>query len=219
MTAAPVSAGTYSLAETGPAGYSPSGWSCSAGSLTGTSLVLAAGETATCTITNTFIPPLPAQLTLAKSLVNTGGGTAQATDWTLSASGPTPISGHTGEPSVTAAPVSAGTYSLAETGPAGYSPSGWSCSAGSLTGTSLVLAAGETATCTITNTFIPPLPAQLTLAKSLVNTGGGTAQATDWTLSASGPTPISGHTGEPSVTAAPVSAGTYEPGRDRPGRV
>ena len=29
--------------------------------------MLAAGETASCTITNTFIPPEPAQLTLAKS--------------------------------------------------------------------------------------------------------------------------------------------------------
>ncbi len=38
-----------------------------------------------------------AHLTLTKSVVNTGGGTALATDWTLSATGPTTISGHTGD--------------------------------------------------------------------------------------------------------------------------
>ena len=39
--------------------------------------MLAAGETVTCTITNTFIPPEPAHLTLTKAS-STGGGTAQA---------------------------------------------------------------------------------------------------------------------------------------------
>ncbi len=213
ITDAAVGAGTYLLAETGgPAGYSPSGWSCTGGgTLTGASLVLAAGETVSCTITNTFIPPVPAHLTLAKSVDNTGGGTAAATAWTLTASGPTPLSGHTGDPAITDAAVGAGTYLLAETGgPAGYSPSGWSCTGGgTLTGASLVLAAGETVSCTITNTFIPPVPAHLTLAKSVDNTGGGTAAATAWTLTASGPTPLSGHTGDPAITDAAVGAGTY----------
>src|SRR4029077_15861365 len=137
-------------------------------------------------------------------------GTADATDWTLSASGPTPITGHTGDTAITDAAVDAGTYTLAEAnGPAGYSAGIWSCSAGTLTGASLVLAAGDDASCTITNTFIPPSPAQLTLTKSLDNTGGGTAQATDWTLSASGPTPITGKTGDTAITDAAVDAGTY----------
>ena len=175
--------------------------------------MLAAGETASCSITNTFVPvqPEPAHLTLTKAIDNTGGGTAQATDWTLSATGPTTISGHTGDPAITAAAVGAGTYSLAETGPAGYSASAWGCTGGTLTGSSLVLAAGETASCSITNTFVPvpPEPAHLTLTKAIDNTGGGTAQATDWTLSATGPTPISGHTGDPAITAAAVGAGTY----------
>ena len=74
-------AGTYTLAEAGgPIGYSAGAWSCSGGTLTGSSLVLAAGASASCSITNTFVvvPPEPAHLTLAKVVDNTGGGTALA---------------------------------------------------------------------------------------------------------------------------------------------
>jgi len=95
----------------------------------------------------------PAHLTLTKSIDNTGGGTAAATDWTLSATGPTSISGTTGSPAVTNAVVSPGTYTLAETGPSGYTPGAWRCTGGGLTGSSLSLAAGDNASCSITNTF------------------------------------------------------------------
>ena len=100
-------------------------------------------------------PPTPAHLTLAKTVDNTGGGAALATAWTLNATGPTTISGHTGGAAITNAAVNAGTYTLAESGgPTGYTPSAWSCTGGTLTGSSLVLAAGDTASCSITNTFI-----------------------------------------------------------------
>src|SRR4029079_11404776 len=159
---------------------------------------------------NTFVPvpPEPAHLTLTKAIDNTGGGSAQATDWTLSATGRTTIAGHTGDPSITAAAVGAGTYTLAETGPAGYSASAWQCTGGTLTGSSRGLAAGATASCSITNTFVPvpPEPAHLTLTKAIDNTGGGSAQATDWTLSATGPTTISGQTGDPAIPAAAARA-------------
>jgi predicted CXXCH cytochrome family protein len=105
------------------------------------------------------VDPTPAQLTLAKSVDNTGGGTAAATDWTLSATGPTTISGSSGDSGITNAAVVAGTYALAESGgPTGYDAGPWSCTGGTLIGSSLVLADGETATCSITNTFIPPDP-------------------------------------------------------------
>ena len=48
---------------------------------------------ATCTITN---DDQPATLTLVKTVTNDNGGTAVPTDWTLTATGPTPISGTTG---------------------------------------------------------------------------------------------------------------------------
>ena len=135
---------------------------------------------------------IPATLTLVKQVVNDDGGTAVATDWTLSATGPTPISGASGSAAVTAAPVDAGTYALSESGPVGYAASAWSCVGGTQTGSSLALALGESATCTIVNDDIP---ATLTLVKQVVNDDGGTAVATDWTLSASGPTPIVGAVG------------------------
>jgi uncharacterized repeat protein (TIGR01451 family) len=168
--------------------------------------VVGTGPTAPVTVTGTA---LPAHLTLTKTVDNTGGGTALATAWTLSATGPTPISGATGDTAITNAAVGAGTYTLAESGgPSGYTAGTWSCTAGTLTGTSLVLAENATATCSITNTFVPP-PAHLTLTKTVDNTGGGTALATAWTLSATGPTPISGHTGDLAITNAAVGAGTY----------
>ena len=103
--------------------------------------------------------PAPAHLTLTKSVDNTRGGTAAATDWTLSATGPTTISGPTGDSGITNAAVDAGTYTLAESGgPTGYSAEAWICTGGTLTGSSLVLTAGETASCSITNTFVPPDP-------------------------------------------------------------
>lgn len=100
-----------------------------------------------------------AQLTLVKKIVNTGGGTAAATDWTLKAVGatttnPTTISGVTGSQAVTNATVQADTYTLSESsGPANYTPSAWSCVGGVLAGNSLTLPQNATVTCTITNTY------------------------------------------------------------------
>lgn len=102
------------------------------------------------------LPDAEAHLTLIKTVDNTGGGTAAATDWTLTATGPTTISGHTGDPSITNATVSPGTYILSEDGPAGYSASAWSCPDVTLTGNSLTLNPDENAVCTINNTFVPP---------------------------------------------------------------
>jgi hypothetical protein len=196
-----VSAGTYILSETGPSGYTAGTWSCTAGTLTGSSLVLGIGVSATCTINN---DDQAATLTLVKTMTNDNGGTAVPTAWTLTAAGPTPnISGATGSPAVTSAPVSAGTYTLSETGPGGYTAGAWSCTAGTLIGSSLVLGSGVSATCTINN---DDQAATLTLVKVVID---GASAITDWTLSAAGPTPISGATGSPAVTGAPVSAGTY----------
>ena len=82
---------------------------------------------ATCTITN---DDQAAHLKLVKSVVNDNGGTAQATDFTLSAAGPTPISGA----GVAEGDVNAGSYALSETSVAGYTAGAWSCEGGSLEG-------------------------------------------------------------------------------------
>ena len=58
--------------------------------------------------------------------MNNSGGGALASAWTLSATGPTPISGTTGTPEVTAVEVTEGAYTLGETGPGGYIGT-WEC--------------------------------------------------------------------------------------------
>jgi hypothetical protein len=211
VTNAAVHAGTYDLTETGPAGYTASAWDCTgATSFTTGSVTLALEQDATCTIINTAIPPT---LTLVKEVVNGHGGTAVDTDWTLTADGPVTISGATGSTAVTGATVQIGTYTLSESGPTGYSASAWRCvnAAGqpipTPTPTSVSLALAAHVTCTIINTDIAP---RLTLVKHVVNAHGGTATATEWTLTADGPVIISGATGSTEVTNAAVDAGTYD---------
>ena len=209
VTAATVAIGDYALSESGPAGYEADPWTCVDGDgtdvpVTGGTVTVALDQDVTCTVVN---DDLPALLTLTKVVVNDHGGTAEATDWTLSADGPTAgVSGASGTTAVTGAEVSAGTYDLAEDGPPDYTASAWSCEGGSLTGSALTVTNGETVVCTITNTFDAPV---LTLVKEVVNDDAGTAVATDWTLSADGPEPVSGTTGSAAVTDAPVAPGAY----------
>jgi Prealbumin-like fold domain len=129
---------------------------------------------------------------------NTHGGTAVATDWTLTA-GPNGVSGAGGASGA----VSAGTYTLSESaGPSGYTAGSWSCTGGTFTAPDqIAVANGESASCDITNS---DQAANLTLTKHVSNTHGGTAVATDWTLTA-GPNGVSGAGG----ASGAVSAGTY----------
>jgi hypothetical protein len=97
--------------------------------------------------------PDSAFLTLATEVLSTHGGKAEATDWTLTAAGPVTIAGSTGSTFVTDREVPAGTFTLSESAVAGYTPSAWVCgSEPAQTGSTVTLAAGESATCTITNT-------------------------------------------------------------------
>ena len=167
-------AGNYNatLACTGTAG------------LAGNTLTIGAADTAiVCTFTNSRT-----SLTLVKTVTNDNGGTATTAAFTLSATGPSTITGISGSPAVTNAAVAPGTYTLSETALTGYAAGAWSCSAGTLTGNSLVLAGGQAATCTINNNDIAPV---LTLAKTIngravvtdqfqlnINNGGPTVTST-----------------------------------------
>jgi hypothetical protein len=149
-----VPAGTYDVVEDGTpiAGYTTSYDNCS-GSLT-------SGGSATCTITNNDIAP---QLTLDKIIVNDNGGTRSESNWTLTANGGTAGTlfgpGAVGNTDVqSTASFKAGTYALSESGPGGYNASAWSCvknGGAAVSGSSLTLALGDTATCTITNNDQP----------------------------------------------------------------
>ncbi len=171
--------------------------------VSGNSLTLANGDAATCTITN---DDNAASLTLVKEVTNDNGGSASETAWTLTAAGPTPLSGVTATAAVTNAAVNAGTYTLSESGgPSGYTASAYSCvknNGAPVSGNSLTLANGDAATCTITN---DDQAAHLTLVKTVTNDDGGTADPVDFALDANGLTPIAGGGGVDSD----VDAGTY----------
>jgi uncharacterized repeat protein (TIGR01451 family) len=99
-------------------------------------------------------------LKLVKAVV---GGTAVANDWTLSASAAAPNAARN-----FSNPGGSGTfnsvfggvaYSLAESGPASYAAGAWSCSineGAAVAGSSITLSNGQSAVCTITNTYTPP---------------------------------------------------------------
>ena len=225
VTAAAVPVGSYTLSESGgPGGYTASQWACTGATgsdpAAGT-VTLAAGDVATCTITNT---DQPASLTLTKVVDSAASGSGRVpADWTLTATpvaitGQGPVSGN-GDPStpggVNAVSVFSGSYDLSESGPAGFTPGTWICQGGVVTGARVVVPPGGVVACTITNTAVSPL---LTLVK-VVDNGltGATTPATEWVLSAAGPTPVSGRVGEAAVTAAPVQVGTYTLSESGPG--
>lgn len=209
ITEAAVPAGTYNLTETNMPGYAAGQYSCvvnGGAAVSGNSLALALNDTAVCTITNDDIGP---KLTLLKTVTNDNGGTAAATDFTLTATGPSSVSGVSGTAAVTGATVSPGTYTLGEVSRPGYTGSDYSCvvnGAAPVGGNTLALALGDQAICTVVN---DDQAATLTLAKNVVNDNGGTAVPADFTLSANGPTPVSGAAGNAAVTAAAVDAGSY----------
>ncbi len=166
----------YEIYETGgPAlGYSAVGWSCSGDvSRNGNEITVGSGG-GSCTITNDDQPP---SLTLVKQVTNDNGGTAQASDWTLSAAGPTPISGAGSASSD--GNFSAGTYALSEFGPDNYAASGWGCDGGSQNGSSITLGVGESAICVIVNNDIQPV---LTVVKNVLNDNGGLLIVGDFSL-------------------------------------
>jgi hypothetical protein len=143
----------------------------------------ALGGNVTCTINNDDNVP---QLHLRKTITNDNGGTAAATDWTLTATGaaasPTNLSGST--PVDSGASFKTDTYALGESGPANYTAGAWNCGAATMPdATHVTVPLGGNVTCTINNNDNPP---GLHLRKTVTNNNGGTAAATDWTLTATG---------------------------------
>lgn len=130
------------------------------------------GENVTCTYTN---QQQEAHLIVIKHVVNDNGGTAAASDFTMTINGVT-VTGDSSFPGEEAPGtnkiVSPGTYNVTETGVVGYAATySTDC-----TGT---IAAGQTKTCTVTNDDIG---SSLTVTKVVVNDNGGTAVAADFPL-------------------------------------
>jgi hypothetical protein len=204
--------GTYTLSESGPSGYGASPWSCQTNGGTaveGASVVVGNGDSVVCTITN---DDQETTLSLLKVVTNDNGGTASATDWALHVVGPTQfVVTMADEITPVTNTVLPGTYTLSESGgPDGYDPSDWTCTGATVTdGNTVIVALGTTVSCSITNDDMAP---SLTLDKQLVTDNGGNASESDWTLTATGPTTLSGSgaTGTTDVVSgADFAAGTY----------
>src|SRR5438552_8007585 len=129
-----------------------------------------------CTFTNT---KQPAHIAVTKVVVNDNGGTASVPNFTLKVGNNVVTSG-------VSADIADGTYAITESGPSGYTSSfSGDCDVNG----NITMGPGQSYSCTITNNDIPP---SLTLSKIVSNNHGGTAGPAAFTVSASGPTPISG---------------------------
>ncbi len=170
-------AGVYALSESDQTGYLQTGLSCEGATLDDSvdppAVTVGLGDDVTCTFVNDDIGP---SLTLVKEVTNDNGGTAVATDWTLTAAGYDDD-----------APQAGVAYALSESGPDGYLQVGLSCDGGTFNDVAdpptITLGLGDDVTCTFVNDDIGP---GLTLVKVVNNDNGGTSVAADWTLTAEG---------------------------------
>src|SRR5205807_492957 len=170
-----VTPGSYSVTETGPAGYTATFSPACSGTI-------ATGETKTCTVTN---DDKPAHLTVIKHVINNNSGKATASQFTMTINGVTATGGNSfpgAESPGTDKTVTPGSYNVSETGPAGYSPSYSADCAGSI-------ALGQTKTCTVTN---DDQPAHLVVIKHVVNDNRGTATASQFRMTINGVTASGG---------------------------
>src|SRR5438034_1169074 len=146
---------------------------------------------------------IPSALIVIKHVINNNGGTALASDFTIAvtATNPVPSSFPGAESPGTAVSVSAGSYSVSETGPSEYTSSFSS-------GCSGTIAQGETKTCTVTN---DDNGATLIVIKHVVNNNGGTAVASDFTMTVTGGSPSPGWFpgAESPGTTVSLNAGAY----------
>jgi hypothetical protein len=178
-----VPVGNHSVTETTIAtGYTASYANSLNSNTNCTSLAVTAGQVTTCTITNN---DQAATLIVKKLVINDNGGTKVATQFSFSVNNATAVSflqdpndadTKKGENTLT---VNAGTYTVTEPAVSGYSTTYSSC-------TSVVIANGGTATCTITNNDNIAAPSistvmEWTLKDRMVLTGyvsGGTGTNT-----------------------------------------
>ena len=171
-----VNDGTYSVTETMQSGYSLLSAVCSGatdnGSLSGSTIsgiVVDDTDIINCVFVNTLSP---ASLTITKSVINDDGGDLSASSFPLFVNGNSVNSGQSYN-------YSAGTYTITETPQSGYAQTTVSgnCTKDAQGVISVILAAGQNATCTITN---DDQPATLIIRKIVINDNGGTWTADDF---------------------------------------
>ena len=136
-----VKPGSYVVAETVPAGWSLTGSVCSDGSAAN-AVALGAGETVTCTFTNTK----QSRIVVEKQTNPDGDSQVFSFAASYDQNGFSLSDGQQDD----SGPLTAGTYSVSETVPAGWDQKSAVCSDQSPVG-AIALAAGETVTCVFTN--------------------------------------------------------------------
>ena len=194
--------GTYTVAETVPTGWDLTNLACTvseggtstfdvSGSPTA-SIVLKAGDTVTCTYTDTKHPTL----TLVKKVKNNYGGSTGASTWTLSATGTSGSFSGTGIPNADDTEATLGPkdvtanveYTLDESTVTGYTKGTWTCYGDvSSTNGKITLGFGQDDTCEITNN---DQPATLIVKKHVVNDNGGYLHAGDFCFKVNSGNPI-----------------------------
>ena len=192
-----VTAGTYSVSETIPAGWMQVSNTC-------TDVAVAAGATETCVITNAKLPTL----TVEKVVVNDNGGTATTSYFALFVDGMMTTSG-------VATTSTIGAHTVSETASSTYS---MSISGDCAVNGSITLAAGDVKTCTITNDDNPPAPpttGTITVIKVVVNDDEGTATSSDSIMHLHTVDPLTDVSGSPQpgsadgTTYSDIAPGTY----------
>lgn len=202
---------TFALSETGVSGYTLSSLVCSNGD-NPASVQVDAGQTVTCTFTNTSAP---GQLMLNKVVdPNNTGDTTLASAWLLTAAGVDVANPLISGQGTASGSTKAGTYQLDESGPATHTEGDWDCNvvgggdAPVSPSDRVVVGVGQHVVCTITNTAIQP---QLTLDKEVDHNGTGDEtspnafQLTATPVGIAGQAPFSG----PGGASAVVKTGTY----------
>ncbi|MBI2613148.1 lamin tail domain-containing protein, partial [Candidatus Kaiserbacteria bacterium] len=144
-----VSDGTYSVVETMPDGWAQVGNACA-------SVVVQAGETGICTITNVKL----GTITIVKVVVNDNGGTATSSDFTVHLHQAPSMVDVPGSPQPGSASgtvysnLATSTYHVAENATTTYTTSfSGDCNSDG----TMELAAGESKSCTVTNDDNPPV--------------------------------------------------------------
>jgi hypothetical protein len=144
-------------------------------------------------------------LIVIKHVINDNGGSATASQFTMTINGVTATGGNSfpgAESPGTNKEVTPGSYSVTETGPSGYSASVSADCSGTI-------AAGQTKTCTITNNDDA---AHLIVIKHVVNANGGKAKASQFTMKINGVTATGGNSfpgAESPGTDKVVTPGSY----------
>lgn len=165
ITVADLDPGTYTATETVPEGWDLTSIVCDDDDSTGTvgtataTFEVEAGETVTCTFTNTQ----RGSITVVKALQGDPGDLSTVFDFTSTFSGAFQLDPVGGDPSLTTSNLETGTYSVTEAASAGWQRYSATCGGTGevvnlATGviSNIDLDAGEDITCTFTNRPIPP---------------------------------------------------------------